>query len=158
MIKNVIDANQDMRNVEESVKSFLQQFHEILGENSRINGPVTVINEFSDRSNPDKNGSENAMAQLRRAVQGMNIPSEAPSTRPNPFEFIAKILHPIGAHQDASRTVCTQLDTGSEKDWMSMALLNRLGFEIHLENVIDDNLYTGVDGNLFKPAGKISVT
>jgi hypothetical protein len=39
-----------------------------------------------------------------------------------------------------------------------MALLNRLGLGDHLEDAIDNNLYVGADGNLFKPVGKVSVT
>jgi hypothetical protein len=118
---------------------------------------LDIHTKFTDQSTSIKRHPEDAVDQLKQAVKDMNIPSGGVPGNINPFQFHAKILHPLGS-SDEPANVCAKLDTGSEDNWMSHHLLARLGIEEHREDTVEGKLYIGVEGSVFQPLGKIAVT
>lgn len=58
----------------------------------------------------------------------------------------------------SQRILCTELDSGSESNWISRHLLSRLEIEEHKEDAMEWKLYIGIEGRMFQPLGTIAAT
>ncbi|KAF1845021.1 uncharacterized protein K460DRAFT_416352 [Cucurbitaria berberidis CBS 394.84] len=155
-IENVIDTTQGTDMIEKQVETIIQQLGTMFSSGDVQTGPVHISNRFTDRAVAGDGLSEDVLDNLRRAAEGINASSSATQSTPNPFEFYARILRDQ-EHSEEESNVCAKFDTGSEDNWISAAIVNRVGLHDRLELTQLGKLYTGADGNMFQPMGVVSV-